>query len=124
MAAFQQLRLRYLDLEGDHQARTVGVVTLALDAVEEEEGGLMTDGPTMIGDPVEVCHQASGGGVKHHQSESPATAEEEEAVVVLEQDQTATGMGVEGEDGDLLQVSTSHECRQGDVHKPVPCPHG
>lgn len=113
MAVFLWLHLLCLGLEGDHQAHTVDVVILALDAAEEEED-TMIGGPSMIGDPVEAYHQANGGGVRHHRSESQATAEEEEAaavVVDLDQDQMVTGMDVEGDDGDLLQVSESYECR-------------
>ena len=67
----------------------------------------MTTGDRMmIGGPVEAFHQASGGVAKHHQSENLVTAEEEEALEV----QMATGMGGEGEHGDLSKINTSQEC--------------
>ena len=69
----------------------------------------MTKGDrTMTEDPAEAFHQVNGGGAKHHRSVNLATVEEEEVVLVLE-DQTATGMDEEEEDGDLSQVNTSQQ---------------
>lgn len=89
---------------------TVDAGILVSDVVEEEEG-LMKDGRMMIGDLVEVSHQASGGVAKHHQSENLFTAEEEEVPVVALEDQMAAGMGGEGDHGDSSKINTLHECR-------------
>jgi hypothetical protein len=99
MAVFQQRRLQFPDLGGDHLAHMVDVVILGSGAVGEEEEDLTTGGPTMIEEPVEASPRVSGGGAKHHLNGSPVMVEEEEEVV---EGQTATGMDEAGEDGDLL----------------------
>lgn len=86
---------------------TVDVVTLALGEGDEEEG-TMTGDHTMTEGRVGEFHRASGDVAKPRQSVSLAMAEEGETQVAQ---RTTAGMGVAGEDGELMRAITKRLCR-------------